>query len=531
MAWPRRVRIPESPLGLGLPAHRVTLTPRPTPLAKALGGRDSLSEENFGGSRRPIVEGVRWSTAGRISLQTVRIGVTFGLARLLGAEDFGLMGAALVVVHFLDALHFSTGAVLVQRPRVDRAFASSIFVLNVALGLCIATTLWLAAPALARAYGQGELLADLFRALAIAVALTGCSTTHRSLLRRRMDFASLALVDLVGALTNGAIAIGMALRGYGVWSMVIGYICSILLQNLVVLVRAAWLPSLRVRGHHLREVAGFTTNLTASHILLFVFTNLDSFLITRYLGVSAMGYYALAQRVMNPSRIIVNSLISVMNPALAHIQTDLPRFRRELGRAVAGVAFVIAPILVGIAITMRPFTSVVLGEEWLPSVPIAQILALTTLLVSWMGLGDALFVATARTGLLLRWTFARGSVLALGYWVGLHWGLVGLAWGGAAATALVFLPAVWHPLHVIGFPLRDLGREIAPYLGLNLILVATALATLTLCTRWGAAEPVQLVTTAAIGATAYALATLWIDPPLLGDLRRVVGLGTPPRTG
>ena len=483
-----------------------------------------MSEDNFGGSRRPIVEGVRWSTAGRVSLQAVRILVTITLASLLGAEDFGLMGAALVVVHFLDMLHFSTGAAVVQRPSLDRELGSSIFVLNLLIGGTMAAALYLGAPALARAYGQGELLASLFRTLAIAVFITGLTATHRSLLRRRMDFASLALVDLVGAVSNGVIAVGLALAGHGVWAMVIGYTTSIAIQNTLVLIRAAWLPRFRLRVSHLREVAGFTTNLSASHFLLFVFTNLDSFLITRYLGASAMGYYALAQRIMNPSRVIVTSLIAVMNPALAHVQDDLPRLRREVSRAAAGIVFTICPVLIGIAITARPFTQVLLGAEWLPTAPVAQVLVISTILASVLLLSDAVFIAKARTGWLLGWTFLRGSLLALGYWIGLRDGLVGLTWGGAVATLLVFLPALYHPMHLIGLRLGDLAREVRPYVGLNLLLVVVAWTTLAALRSVGAGEWVQLLVTAAVGAGAYGLATLRRNPPLLGDLRRLVGL-------
>jgi O-antigen/teichoic acid export membrane protein len=112
--------------------------------------------------RASVHESTRWSTIGRGGAQGVRFLSSVVIFRLLGPENTGLMQMALVVTGFLDQFRdIGTGLAVVQRRQIDQGFISSIFVLNLLIGMLLSIVLFFGAGAIASGFGDPRLAAIL----------------------------------------------------------------------------------------------------------------------------------------------------------------------------------------------------------------------------------------------------------------------------------------------------------------------------------------------------------------------------------
>src|SRR6266850_498166 len=150
----------------------------------------------------------------------LRTGSMMVLARLLTPEDFGLQAMVVVMTGFL-ALFRDAGlsAVTVQRDTVSHDQVSTLFWINVVIGVVLAVSLVLASPAIAAFYRDSR-LTPICAVSALAFLFHGVSIQHYALLQRQMRFVSLAVIEIVAVAAGVAVGVGMALLTFGYWALV-----------------------------------------------------------------------------------------------------------------------------------------------------------------------------------------------------------------------------------------------------------------------------------------------------------------------
>jgi PST family polysaccharide transporter len=405
---------------------------------------------------------------------------------------------------------------------VSQELLSSLFVMNLANGIGSAALLVLCAPWIAWLFATPE-VTGILRVMGIGFGIYSWSVTQRAILLRRLDFRRVAISDGIGAITNAVVSIALAFAGFGVWSLAIGYIASSGAGTVALWGLAQWRPSFHFARADLASVRSFSINLVGYNLVQNLFYNADTILISRFLGPAELGLYGMGRRlVVFPVQTLSSILSGVLVPALSRVQDDEARLQRDYLRAVSGLALVGFPIAIGIGITAPSLVGTLLGAKWAGAVPIVMLLAPVVLMHSTTANIGAIYRAKGRTDLLLRWGFVSSGVTLAGYWLGIRFGLEGVAIGyGIAAAALIY-PAHAIPLALIGLGMRDLLRALRPF-GLASALLAVA----ALGTRFGlealaAPKSVILLATIAAGAGTYALALWRLDPPALRDLERVV---------
>jgi PST family polysaccharide transporter len=470
--------------------------------------------------------GARWNIAGRGTLQVVRYAVSLTLARLVGPAEFGLMAIALVVAGLLDFLRdLGTAQAVVQRRSLSPELLSSLFWLNLGLGVAIGAALALGADGVAALYGSHAGLAGILQILGATCVVSSCSIVQRALLTRRMQFGRLAATDLVGAAANGVVAVALAWQGYGVLALVAGYVASTLSSTALVWLLSRWRPSFQLRLSELRAISGFTLNLAASNVLTYALRNADSIIISRLLGIEALGLYSVAQRlVLYPMRTLAALIQGVLLPAFARFQDDPERLRADLLRSCTGVVLVAWPALACIGLLAEPLTRVVLGDRWLSSAPIAELLApIAMLMIATYSVGP-IYPTLGRTDWQFRWGVARGLLILAGYAVGAQWGLEGLVVGFGIAIALSLYPTFAIPFSLIELRFSALLEALRPY---AVATAATGVAVL--CARLAlqglAAAPVfVLAGSAAVAIGTYALVAWRLRLRALEDLFRLLAI-------
>src|SRR5215813_7301133 len=172
----------------------------------------------------------------------LQIAAAVVLARLLAPEDFGLVAIVTVLTSFAPLLiDFGLGDATAQRSKITRSQVSSLFWLSSGIGLAIAVVVAVCSPLIAWIYREPRLeLIALYSA--ITFVLFGMSNQHLALLRRTMQFGTIAKIQFLSGLIVTIIAIFVAIGGYGYWALVLRPILNALGVVIGALVVCPWRP-------------------------------------------------------------------------------------------------------------------------------------------------------------------------------------------------------------------------------------------------------------------------------------------------
>jgi len=377
--------------------------------------------------------GIRWTTLSMLLVSITQMVRLVVLGRILGPEAFGLMAMMLVVTGFAELLgQMGLSEAIIQRPDPTHTELSSLYWLNIALGGLMYATLLLATPLIAALYSTPE-LERLLPWLALAFLISPWGAQFKALLQKRLHFKPLTIIEIIAAIVGMLVAIVLAWLGNGVWSLVWGQLAQsavMALSFFLVGWQRQMLPGLHFNYTAVKPYLSFGLHLLGSNIMNYFNTRIDQLVVGALLGSQALGYYSMAfNLVLQPVSRINPVLTQVAFPVLARVQSDKVRLKRGYFRMLNLLTSINAPLLIGVAVVAQPLVTIVLGDQWLPIVPIIQILALFSLIRSTANAGGSLILACGRADLAFYWNLMLFAIIPMAIFFGVKIsGLLGVAW-------------------------------------------------------------------------------------------------------
>ncbi len=298
------------------------------------------------------------------------------LARLLTPADFGVISLAAVFMRFTE--RFQDGGMHVaqikQRDNYERAAATAFLFVTV-VSVALYALLFAVAPLLA-AFFDAERLDEVIRVLALVVVVRGIASVQTTRLNRELEFRSLTKAEVVAAVCLVTVSVGLAVAGFGVWSLVAGRLAEATARAAVTWFLAPPLPRLALASFGvLRELLRYGRFVSATRVLLLVTATLDNVVIGRFLGTTALGFYSVAFRLAAfPSTAIGGVFAHVMLPAYAIIQDDVAAVRAAYVTSLQRLALVALPVSVAFVVAADPIVTGLFGERWEPAVDPLRIL-------------------------------------------------------------------------------------------------------------------------------------------------------------
>jgi PST family polysaccharide transporter len=384
-----------------------------------------------------------WSAAQRWGQELTSALVLLVLARLLQPDMFGLVAMAMVFVALGRVLiDQGFGEAIVQRENLEAAHLDTAFWTCLGIGALLTLIGVAGAEVFARVFGEPG-LAVVIRWLSLEFVVVALSSTQVAILRRDLEFRPLAVRSLVGTVIGGLVGIVMALNGFGVWSLVAKTLSGGAIGTIVLWSATDWRPSLRFSVSHFRDLFSFGANILAINLLNFVNRRTGDLLIGIFLGPTALGYYDVAYRLFRVATSLVGHVIStVAYPAYARMQGDLERLRSGFLHAVHLTAVVSMPALVGLAVVAPDLIPVLYGEQWVPSVPVLQVLMGIGILHSVFLHNGAVLKATNHPHWALYLNVVHAALNVIALLIAVRWGIV------AVAAAFVIRGYVMAPINL-----------------------------------------------------------------------------------
>lgn len=441
----------------------------------------------------------------QISTLLLRTGSLMVMARLLTPADFGLVGMVTAMIGVFSVFRdFGLSAAAVQRSSISTEQSSTLFWINLFVGVALALLAVAMAPFVASFYHRPELVA-LTAVLASAFVFNAAGVQHTALLERQMRFVTLSIIDITSLVTSVGVGIFMALRGFGHWALVATSTITPLVYTLCVWFATRWVPGRPRRGTGILSMMRFGGTLTLNGLITYFASNLDKVLLGRFWGADALGIYGRAYQLVNiPTDNLNSAAGGVIFAALSRLQDQPARFRSYFMKGYALVLSLTVPITCMCALFGDDIIHVFLGPKWNSAAVVFRFLAPTTLGFAILAPLGWLLSACGLVTRGLRIALVLAPMLVMGYTAGLHWGPLGVAIGYSSMMLLVVLPLIAWSARGTPVSFRDLLLCIGRPLLSGLIAAVPAIAL-----RYFAGS-LHSLPRLALGAVLVASIYLWI---------------------
>ena len=311
------------------------------------------------------VKGTIWTGIERFWVQGVQFLVMLIVARILSPKDYGLIGMLAIFIHVSQSLVESGfSQALIRKKDRTEIDNNTVFYFNLVISLFIYAILYLSAPYIALFYDEPT-LCPVMRVFCVVIIIESFNIVQRSLYSAHLDFKKLAHASMSSALISGVAAIYMAKNGFGVWTLVFQQIIFGIISTIILWFYSKWWPKLIFSWKSFKEMFAFGFNLLISGLIETIYNNLYTVIIGKVFNATSLGYYSRADHYAQLPASNFNSIFfRVMYPVLCKMQDDDDKLRENYRKLLRISAFIIFPIMCGLAGAAYPSVVMLIGKKW-----------------------------------------------------------------------------------------------------------------------------------------------------------------------
>lgn len=409
------------------------------------------------------VQGISWSLINNISINGIQFVIGVILARLLSPSEFGLIGMTAVFTAvartFVDS-GFSTA--LIRKKSCSQDEYSTVFYYNMFAGVILYFLLFLLAPYISEFFNE-ERLTSIVRVIGINLIILSIAQIQRTILIKNIDFKRQAIITVIAKLSSGTIAIMLAFKGFGVWSLVVLELLRNVFESILLWVTGPWRPSFVFSLDAFRELFGFGSKMLASGLLNTIYQNIYNFVIGKYFSAAELGFYTRARRFSELVSRNVNSIIqSVTFPILASIGDDNDRLRRNYKKLLMSSSLISATLSLIMAASAPALVIGLLGDKWSTSIPYLQLLCFSGMLYPLHSLNLNILKVKGRSDLFLKLEVIKKLFAIPTIIIGIKYGIIPMLFMVVLSSIIAFFLNTYYSGHLINYGTYEQIRNVAP---------------------------------------------------------------------
>lgn len=386
-----------------------------------------MSEQKL---KNKAVKGVVWSATDNVLKYVVNFIITIILARLLSPEDYGLIGLISIFSAICTALiEGGFSSALIRKKDATEDDFNTVFLVNLLMSVLLYGVLFLCAPLIANFFNRQELVA-LTRVSTLSLIIGALAMTQYVRLTKRLDFKSQTKITFLASICGGVIGIIMAYAGFGVWAIVGQYLGLHIVKTIALWFVNKWIPKFKFSVTSFKELFGFGWKLMVSTLIDTGWKEIYQVVIGKCYTPATLGYFTRAKSFGELFSTNLTGVVSrVSYPTLSQIQDDKVRLKSAYKQVIKTTMFVTFILMLGLAAIAKPLILVLIGEKWLPSVPMLQIICFQMMLYPLNAINLNMLQVQGRSDLFLKLEIIKKIILIgpilLGIFVGIYWMLIG----------------------------------------------------------------------------------------------------------
>jgi len=439
-----------------------------------------------------------WNIGDKVANYAVSFLIGIVLARLLSPEEYGLIGIiGIFIAIFNLILDSGLQTALLRKKDVFEKDYCTVFYTNLVLSLLLTFILYFVAPFLSDFFERPE-LTPYTRVMSFVLILNALSITQQTRLTKKLDFKAQTKISIIAHLVSGVIGIVMAFSGMGVWALVAQHMTSRFMTTLLLWINNKWIPKLIFSIKSFKELFGFGWKILVATIIGEVWNQLYQTVIGKCYNPATLGYYTRAKQYSSLfSSAIGDVVLKVSLPALSTIQDDDAHVISAYKQIIKVVMFITFILMLGMAACSKSLIYVLIGEKWMPSVPIMQIICFYLMLYPLHMININMLTLQGRSDIQLYLQIIKIGIatipLILGIFVGIYW----MLWGSVLTGIISFFLNSYYSGKKYRYSSFDQLKDLAPSFGVS----------------------------CAMAIPVYALSFLTLNPFILLPIQLVVGFG------
>jgi teichuronic acid exporter len=427
---------------------------------------------------RSVIRGLRWVAASRLLAQAMTWAITLLVIRLLSPTDYGLAALAGVFANFLLLLNeLGLTATLIRWQIRDQETLSYMFGALLCVGISFMLGLVLLAPVFGIITKEPRVV-PFIRLSSLQFLTMAFAVIPQARLSIDLRFKELSATDFAASIIATGSTLLLAVCGAGAWSLVGGVVVLSITRALLLNFFCFSIMVPRFRISKLRHLARFSGLSVLEKTLWYWYMQIDSFVVGRSLGVADLGVYGVGRQVASiPLERAMGIINSITLPTFSRLQDDIAQVRRgylKLLRLGAAYAF---PVFWGLALVSEPLIKLMVGNKWLGSVIVIQLLCVAMPLRMLNSLTGNAVIAINRQDVNIKSLLLAIVVMPTCVIAGSHWGVSGVASAWAIGFPLVYAFNAALVKQALGISIGELFGTLWPA---ALAAAAMTLATLLL---------------------------------------------------
>lgn len=417
-------------------------------------------------SNRTTTQSVLWAAVDKFGIVALQFVINLVLARMLTPDDFGCIGMILIFVAISQVLvDGGFGAALIQKIEPSKADYSTTFYWNIIFSVVLYGLIYGIAPAVARFFDIA-MLEDLLRVIGLVVIINSLSIVQRTILRKHLNFKRIAITNIVAYSTSAIVAIIIARKGLGAWSLVGMQLSNALVAATLFWVVSRWRPSLIFSFTSLRSLFSYGGFLLIASIMQDVCTHIQGVIIGRRFSATQTGLYTQAKKMDEVASMTLPAILcQVLFPLYSQKQDSPTELAAMLRRNNQTTAFIIFPLMVLLIIVAKPLFVLLYGQQWVDAVPYFQILAIGGLFSALYNFSYYAVAAVGQSKALFYWGCYKWGAMLVLLLVGASISMTGVLVAMVLSQVNIFLTNAFLVQRYVGYSVVQQVIDLLPTLG------------------------------------------------------------------
>lgn len=416
-------------------------------------------EENL---KKETAKGLIWSGIERFATSGIQFAANLILARLLTPSDFGLVAIIAIFITisqtFIDS-GFSNA--LIQKKNRSQLDYSTVFVFNLSLAVFFYLILFFTAPFIAEFFNN-ELLTKLTRVVGLNLIIGALSAVQKTRLSIRLEFKIQSIISLSASIISAVVAITMAYKGGGVWSLVVLSLINFSIQTLLIFILIKWRPDWKFSFDAFKQLFSYSSKLLGASLIHLLYRNIYPIFIGKKFSARDLGFFNRADTFSMYIPSTISAVFSkVAFPIFSRIQDDDTRLSAAYSKYIIFSSLVIFPVMTGMLVMGKPLTLWILKEQWVPMIPLFQILCLDWMTDTICSINLNVLYVKGRSDLAFKLEIIKKAIAITIFFISLPWGLIGVCWGRVVYSLIAVYINSFYTKRLIGISLWQQLRDIA----------------------------------------------------------------------
>lgn len=378
--------------------------------------------------KHQIVSGVVWRFAERFSAQAVAFIVSLVLARLLSPHDYGTV--AIVSIFVMLASVFVTNglnAALIQDKKAGQEEFSTIFYCNFIIAVVFYSILYFSAPYIAKIYQLPE-LKSIIRVYGTILFPSCLRAIQEAFVSKQMIFKKFFFSTIGGTLVSAVVGIEMALYGFGCWALVAQSLTNTVIDTSILFLMVRWKPSLYFKPKKCLSLIKYGLATLGANLIGTFFNQIQAIVIGKKYTPSDLAFYNKGANLpLLISSNISGTVVSVFFPAMSNAK-DKDEIKKIAKQGTRHLAYIVIPMMIGLAAVAEPLVTILFTDKWLPIVPFLRLVCIAEI-IGILDAANGLQVVRAcgRADLVFKLEFIKKPICLIILLISMQYGVVGVA--------------------------------------------------------------------------------------------------------